>query len=66
MAQLRLPAVAVSKEIDGIEMGVLKDGTPYLSNRGLAALCGVSPNVVITHVAQWRKQRTLKVPWQNI
>lgn len=54
MAQLSLPVVAISKEIDGIEMGVLKDGTPYLSSRGLAALCGVSPSVVITHVAQWR------------
>lgn len=54
MAQLVLPRVAVTKEIDGIEMGVLQDGTPYLSSRGLAELCGVSPSAVITHVANWR------------
>ena len=28
-------------EINGIGMGVLSDGTPYLNQRGLAALCGV-------------------------
>lgn len=54
MTQLIIPVVAISKEIDGIEMGVLKDGTPYLSSRGLAMLCGVSPSVVINHVAQWQ------------
>lgn len=54
MTQLVLPRVAVTKEIDGIEMGVLQDGTPYLSSRGLAELCGVSPSAVITQVANWR------------
>ncbi len=28
-------------EIDGIGMGVLSDGTPFLTGRGLARLCGV-------------------------
>ncbi|WP_159109556.1 hypothetical protein [Bradyrhizobium sp. USDA 3458] len=28
-------------EIQGIEMGVLSDGTPFLTQRGLARLCGV-------------------------
>jgi hypothetical protein len=28
-------------DINGIGMGVLSDGTPYLNQRGLAALCGV-------------------------
>ncbi|MHC5307494.1 hypothetical protein [Bartonella sp. LJL80] len=28
-------------ELEGIGMGVLTDGTPYLNQRGLAALCGV-------------------------
>lgn len=54
MSQLALPNIAVTKEINGIEMGVLQDGTPYLSSRGLAELCGVSPSAVITHVANWR------------
>lgn len=34
-------------EIDGIGMGVLSDGTAYLTARGLARLCGVSnPRIV--------------------
>lgn len=28
-------------EIDGIQMGVLSDGTPYLTLRGLARMCGI-------------------------
>lgn len=33
MDQLALPLkVAFSKEIDGIDMGVLEDGTPYLNH----------------------------------
>lgn len=33
--------VEVEKEINGIQMGVLKGGTPYLTQTGLAKLCGV-------------------------
>ena len=40
-------------EINGIGMGVLSDGTPYLNQRGLAALCGVQ-NAHIGYIsAQW-------------
>ncbi|MBS2783200.1 hypothetical protein [Aeromonas salmonicida] len=39
---------------DGIEMGVMNDGTPYLGARGLAALCGVVPSVIITLVKDWQ------------
>lgn len=38
---------------DGIEMGVMNDGTPYLGARGLASLCGVAPSVIITLVKDW-------------
>jgi len=31
--------VEVTKEVDGIEMGVLTDGTAYLTGRGVARLC---------------------------
>lgn len=35
------------KEIDGVGMGVLSDGTAFLTGRGLARLCGVSnPRIV--------------------
>lgn len=45
--------VAVAKEIDGIEMGVLDDGTPFLTARSLAKLCGVAPSAVINQGANW-------------
>lgn len=38
-------------EIQGIEMGVLSDGTPFLTQRGLARLCGVQ-NAHIGTMAQ--------------
>ncbi|MBZ9744312.1 hypothetical protein LB516_03515 [Mesorhizobium sp. CO1-1-7] len=40
--QPNLPVVIEKeREIDGVIMGVLSDGTPYLNQRGLAALCDV-------------------------
>ncbi|RYY22694.1 MAG: hypothetical protein EOP62_22570 [Sphingomonadales bacterium] len=33
--------IAKEREIEGIGMGVLSNGTPYLNQRGLAVLCGV-------------------------
>lgn len=35
------------KEVDGIEMGVMRDGTPYLTGRGLARLCGVDQKAIV-------------------
>lgn len=43
----------VEKEFDGIGMGVLSDGTPYLNQRGLAALCGVQNAHIGQISAQW-------------
>jgi hypothetical protein len=40
-------------EINGIGMGVLSDGTPYLNQRGLAALCGVQNAHIGTISSQW-------------
>jgi len=34
--------VVKSTEVDGIEMGVLDDGTPFLTARSLAKVCGVA------------------------
>lgn len=45
--------IVVTKDVDGLEMGVLSDGTAYLSGRGLAALCGVAPSAVIQQATQW-------------
>jgi hypothetical protein len=41
VSQPSLLDIAKEVEINGIGMGVLGDGTPYLNQRGLAALCGV-------------------------
>ncbi|SFM00015.1 hypothetical protein SAMN03159423_4820 [Bradyrhizobium sp. NFR13] len=40
-------------DVNGIGMGVLSDGTPYLNQRGLAALCGVQNAHIGTISAQW-------------
>lgn len=45
----------MEKEIDGLEMGVLSDGTAYLSSRGLAQLCGVAPSAIINQGAWWKE-----------
>ena len=45
----------VEKDIGGIGMGVLSDGTPYLNQRGLAALCGVQNAHIGTISSQWNE-----------
>ncbi|BCZ39804.1 TPA: hypothetical protein K8J16_001163 [Serratia marcescens] len=44
-------------EIDGIQMGVLNDGTPYLTGRGLAEICGVHHKVIQDLSADWQSER---------
>jgi hypothetical protein len=48
----------VAKEVDGIEMGVLDDGTPFLTGRGLAKACGVVPSAIIKQADSWRAGRS--------
>lgn len=43
-------------EVNGIGMGVLSDGTPYLNQRGLAALCGVQNAHIGTISSQWNDE----------
>lgn len=40
-------------EVNGLEMGVLSDGTPFLTGRGLASLCGVHHSVIQSLTADW-------------
>lgn len=40
-------------EVNGVGMGVLSDGTPYLTGNGLAALCGVDPTTISRIGAEW-------------
>jgi hypothetical protein len=40
----------------GLHMGVLDDGTPFLTGRGLAKLCGVAPSVIGELGANWGEE----------
>lgn len=40
-------------EIDGVGMGVLSDGTPFLTGRGLARLCGVTHRQIQSIANEW-------------
>ena len=40
-------------EVNGLEMGVLSDGTPFLTGRGLALLCGVHHSVIADLSLDW-------------
>ena len=42
-------------EIDGVGMGVLSDGTAFLTGRGLARLCGVSNARIVEMGQDWDK-----------
>ncbi len=44
-------------EIDGVGMGVLTDGTPFLTGRGLARLCGVIQRQIQNITAEWLDER---------
>jgi len=46
--------IAREVEIDGIGMGVLSDGTAYLTARGLARICGVDHTQILELGQDWR------------
>lgn len=45
--------IAVEKEIDGVGMGVLGDGTPFLTLRGLGRMCGVDHAQIVRITSEW-------------
>ncbi|MEP3277049.1 MAG: hypothetical protein ABJN26_06215 [Stappiaceae bacterium] len=45
--------IELERDVGGIGMGVLSDGTPYLNQRGLAALCGVQNTHIGNISTQW-------------
>ena len=45
----------VQKKVFGIEMGILRNGTPYLTQKGLAALVGVSPKAIRKIDKEWSR-----------
>lgn len=44
-------------EIDGVGMGVLTDGTPYLTGRGLARLCGIDSSRISEIISDWETSK---------
>jgi hypothetical protein len=57
--------IVVEAEIDGVGMGVLGDGTPFLTIRGLARMCGVDHSTLVKLTSEWAdtstKSRELKI-----
>lgn len=45
--------IAVEAEIDGVGMGVLGDGTPFLTLRGLSRMCGVAISTLVKLTDEW-------------
>jgi hypothetical protein len=52
---VRNNAIVVQNEIEGVEMGVFRDGSAFLTERGLARLCGVDQKSVSYHAKAWRE-----------
>lgn len=44
-------------EVNGVQMGVLNDGTPFLSLRGLARLCGVDHTTLLPLTTNWENEK---------
>ncbi|MDM8009726.1 MAG: hypothetical protein QUV08_02060 [Parasphingorhabdus sp.] len=47
--------IAAEKEVDGIGMGVLSNGAPFLTLRGLARMCGVDSTSIVRMTAAWQE-----------
>lgn len=45
--------------LPGVEMGVTSDGTPFLTQRGVATVCGVAPSVITQHADELVGGRSL-------
>ena len=50
--------IAKQIELDGIQMGVLSDGTAYLTGRGLSAMCGVVHSVIQDLTNEWESEQS--------
>lgn len=54
-------------EIDGVGMGVLTDGTPFLTGRGLARLCGIDSSRISEITNDWHtSQRPVTIRIKKI
>lgn len=58
MEQACLFQVEKQIEYDGVEMGVLENGMPYLSENGLARMCGVDRKAINRLSENWETEKT--------
>ena len=56
--QLALFHVERQVEHDGVEMGVLENGIPYLTESGLARMCGIDRKVLNRMASNWGEEKT--------
>ena len=55
--QLRLElGIKVEHDVAGIEMGVLENGIPYLTQRGLAAMAGAARSTIFEITREWEQE----------
>ena len=60
--QLKLDlGIEVEKEVAGIEMGVLENGIPYLTQRGLAAMAGAARSTIQDLTQEWQQAQATGV-----
>ena len=59
-------AIDAQAEIDGIGMGVLSDGTPFLTARGLARLCGIQHTSILDLANDWDSSRPAVLKIQSL
>lgn len=57
MIQPELPFSIKEIEKNGIVMGVLSDGTPYLTGRGLARMCGIDSALIFRITNNWPEEK---------
>ena len=50
--------IEIQKDINGIEMGVLENGIPYLTESGLARMCGIDRKVLNRLAINWPDEQT--------
>lgn len=47
--------IEIQKDVNGIEMGVLENGIPYLTQRGLAEITGIARNAIQGLTKDWEE-----------
>lgn len=45
--------IEVEKDVNGIEMGILENGIPYLTQRGLSGITGIARNAIQNITKEW-------------